>query len=391
MFKPLLLAALIATHASASVEQDSSVHRAAESIPDNTFKVVAIPFYDPSVSAGISIVPIYAFHAGDGAKGASTLSAAFTLTENGSYYVLGNTDLLLNNDQFRFISEFGFRHTKFDLGLPSPEESFGLSDFEFKDIPTTEDNFSFDGDLFYRLFDNFYFGAGINFSSSSFIGDTKLDQFKLRLLGLTEDYQSDIGARVSFMWDKREHYYLPSNGFAWKLAYEEHREWVGNDADKSYSAVSSDFRHFFSLNETSNHVIASKWVGRYLLDADQAPTSAYTTYGRQGKETQRGFVVGDYTASHMVNAEIEYRYSLHDYNQHWLNKMAVVGIAGAGKVFGEQLIGDKVSFNDAETLSMLGIGLRYAILPKERINIRMDVTYNSDNEVLAYFSLGESI
>ncbi len=376
MYKPLLISTLVATQSLASEEPSQGNHRAVDNLADDSFKVVAIPFYDPSVSAGISVVPIYAFYTDNQAVSASTISATLTYTENESYYLTGNTDLLLKNDKLRFVSEFGFRHTNFDF---------------VDTIPVTEETISFDGDLYYQFFKDIYLGAGINYAATRYEGTRGEGKALLRALGFSPDFESDMGMRFSLLWDTREHYYLPKSGFAWQFSYEDHGTWLGNDKNATYASVYSDFRHFYSLDSASNHIIASKWVGRYLMDADQAPTSAFTTYGRQGRETQRGFEVGDYIASHMVNVELEYRYKLHDFDSAWLNKTSLVGLAGVGKVFGEQIYGPEQDFKDSTRLGMIGAGLRYSILPKQRINIRMDITYNSDDEVLAYFSLGESI
>ncbi|WP_117232427.1 BamA/TamA family outer membrane protein [Vibrio maerlii] len=367
MFRPLLLAALIATQASASDDQNTSVHRAADNIPDNTFKVVAIPFYDPSVSAGVSVVPIYAFHAGENTKSASTISATLTYTENESYYFTGNTDLLLNNDKLRFVSEFGFRHT--NLTLTDVLDITG-------ELDITEETYYVIADVYNQIIPNLYAGLGVNYESTRFLNDFT-----------DNDFKPDLGLRLSLLWDTRDHYYVPSSGFAWKITYEDHSSWLGNEEDASYSSISADYRHFHSLNASDNHVVALKVVGRYLLDKETAPKSALTTYGRQGKETQRGFEVGNYIGAHLVNSEIEYRYRINNSGYEWLDKVSTVGFAGVGKVFD----GPIGSFSEAETLSMVGVGLRYAIIPKERINVRMDITYSSDNEVLAYFSLGESI
>ncbi len=49
------------------------------------------------------------------------------------------------------------------------------------------------------------------------------------------------------------------------------------------------------------------------------------------------------------------------------------------------------SFDDDDLLTMVGLGLRYRLMRQERINVRMDFTPAAEDEVLAYFSLGENI
>jgi len=137
--------------------------------------------------------------------------------------------------------------------------------------------------------------------------------------------------------------------------------------------------------------VATKLVGRYLLNAEDAPSAAFSTYGRQGKEVQRGFVVGDYIASNMLNYEAEYRYSMSNTGNAILDKSNLIAIAGVGKSFGEQLNGPEIDFSDSDWLTMVGVGYQYDLMPYERIKARVDVTYNSDGDVIAYFGIGQSI
>ncbi len=74
-----------------------------------------------------------------------------------------------------------------------------------------------------------------------------------------------------------------------------------------------------------------------------------------------------------------------------MNKSAVVLIGGVGKRFGEKLEGYEEGFRDSDWLGVIGVGYRYTILPYERLNIKVDVTQNSDGETIAYFGFGESI
>ncbi|ACJ31494.1 Conserved hypothetical protein [Shewanella piezotolerans WP3] len=192
-------------------------------------------------------------------------------------------------------------------------------------------------------------------------------------------------------WDTREHFYYPHSGFIWDLKYENHAEWLGNDSDKTYSSIFTDFRHFYSINGNSNRIIATKFVGRYLIDAENAPSSAFSTYGRQGKEVQRGYAIGDYISSNMVNVEVEYRHKFSATGNDYLDKSAMVLIGGVGKSFGEQLEGNSLDFRDTDLLGVIGVGFRYNILPYERLNIKVDLTYNSDGDTIIYFGFGESI
>jgi len=344
------------------------------------FKTIAIPFYDPSVGAGASLVPIYSFYSNEQESNPSTLSATLTYTESQSYSLRGNTDILL--DKFRVVTDFGYNYSNIDVQLLEQIQS----------VTTTQHEINFFGDVYYSLTQDLYVGLGINFTANRYLGESTRDRFLLRIAGFSEEYQSDIGLKLSLLLDKREHYYYPYSGYMFEVTYEDHAKWLGNDDDKTYSLMTTDYRHYRSLVDENNHILATRWLNRYLFDADNAPSSALSTYGRQGRDVQRGFIVGDYVpAANLTSLEMEYRYTPLNTGYERLDRLTYVALGGIGKSFGRQALGPEKSFSESETLSMVGVGLRYRVMRQERINVRMDITYNNDGDWLAYFSLGENI
>ncbi|MFM2587523.1 hypothetical protein [Vibrio sp. TBV020] len=344
------------------------------------FKTIAIPFYDPSVGAGASLVPIYSFYSNEQESNPSTLSATLTYTESQSYSLRGNTDILL--DKFRVVTDFGYNYSNIDVQLLEQIQS----------VTTTQHEINFFGDVYYSLTQDLYIGLGINFTANRYLGESTRDRFLLRIAGFSEEYQSDIGLKLSLLLDKREHYYYPYSGYMFEVTYEDHAKWLGNDDDKTYSLMTTDYRHYRSLVDENNHILATRWLNRYLFDADNAPSSALSTYGRQGRDVQRGFIVGDYVpAANLTSLEMEYRYTPLNTGYERLDRLTYVALGGIGKSFGRQALGPEESFSESETLSMIGVGLRYRVMRQERINVRMDITYNNDGDWLAYFSLGENI
>ncbi len=343
----------------------------------NKFQPIFLPFYDPSIKAGITAIPLFAFYPDDNdlVSDASTIAVPLIYTTNGSYVAKVAGDIILNEDNFRLSFETGFTSTN----------------LTFNGTDGNKEQIDFDADLMFKVADDMFVGVGGIYKTSRYTADQSSQQVNLEGMGFSTDYQSDTGYRLSFQWDTREQFYYPHSGFVWEFNYEDHAEWLGNDGDNTYQALFSDYRHFFSINNDSNNIIATKLVGRYLMDAENAPSSAYTTYGRQGKEIQRGYAQGDYIASNMVNLEVEYRHKFSDANNEFINKSAVVLIGGAGKSFGQQLDGSRQEFSNSDWLGVVGVGYRYTVLPYERLNIKVDVTYNSDGETIAYFGFGESI
>ncbi|RTZ17930.1 hypothetical protein EJ063_03840 [Vibrio aquaticus] len=369
---PTVSALLLTSYAHAvdSVEKQNDSH----------FKTIAIPFYDPSVGVGASLVPIYTFYSGEQETDPSTMSAMLTYTESKSYNIRGTTNILL--DKFRIVTDFGYNHSNIDVRLLE----------QIDNVSTTQHEINFFGDVYYSLTDEIFVGLGLNFSASRYIGDSARDRILLWVAGFEEEYQPDTGLTLSLLLDHREHYYYPYSGYMFEATYEDHASWLGNDDDKTYSLITTDYRHYRSLSDENNHILATRWLNRYLFDADNAPSSALSTYGRQGRDVQRGFIVGDYTpAANLTSLEMEYRYTPLNTGNEKLDRITYVALGGIGKSFGRQALGPEKSFSDSDTLSMVGVGLRYRVMRQERINVRMDVTYNNDGDWLAYFSLGENI
>lgn len=173
------------------------------------------------------MVPIYNFYADGETKNASTLSATLTYTQNDSYYIKGNAELLLKSDSIRFSGEMGFSST-----------NITLVDL----VDTNHQEYAFDGDFYFKVYDNIYLGMGLDFSTARYLADTPRDKLLLKLTGFNEEYEADTGAKLSFLWDEREHYYYPYQGFLFELTYENHGAWLGNDEDATYSSLFSDYR-----------------------------------------------------------------------------------------------------------------------------------------------------
>ncbi len=343
----------------------------------NKFRPIILPFYDPSIKAGISAIPLFAFYpdSNDLVSDASTIAIPLIYTSNDSYVAKVAGDIILNEDRFRISFEGGVSSTNLN----------------FSGTEGNKQQFDFDADFMFKVAEDMFVGIGGIYESSRYTADNADEQKNMESMGFNTDYQSDVGYRLSFQWDTREQFYYPHGGFMWQLNFEDHAKWLGNDQDNTYSSLFSDYRYFYSVNDNPHRIIATKLVGRYLFDADNAPSSAFTTYGRQGKEVQRGYAQGDYIASNMLNLEVEYRHQFQDSEYDFVNKSAVVLIGGLGKSFGEKLEGYEEGFRDSDWLGVVGVGYRYTILPYERLNIKVDVTHNSDGETIAYFGFGESI
>ncbi len=388
----LTLAILLPALANAEEGQETESQVAKETtqesaeVADRTakFRPVVMPFYDPTIEIGASFIPMYAFYPSekDLVSDASTIYLPMIYTSNKSYIAKLGGDIILFEDSVRITFLTGYANANTPLGA-------GLEG--------TVQSMDFDADVMFKVANNIYLGVGGIYDSNRYLTDSEESDLELANRGYNLDWEGDAGYRISLLWDTREHYYYAHEGFQFKINYEDHAEWLGNESDRTYSSVLADFRIFHSLTDDNRHIIAAKTTGRYLIDADTAPSSSYSRYGRQGRELQRGFQQGEYTAANMFNAEAEYRYRFGGTNIDFINKSGITLIGGVGKSFGTQLpdgtsdTREVKKFQDSEWLGMVGFGYRYRLLEYERMNLKVDVTHNTDGETFIYFGMGETI
>ena len=100
-------------------------------------------------------------------------------------------------------------------------------------------------------------------------------------------------------------------------------------------------------------------------------------YGRAVNSVQRGFVTGKYYDRNIFSSDIEYRYIIPVLS----DKIGAVVFANFGKVYGNDN-----EFSDADWLIGGGFGLRYFILPYERIHTVLDAAWSEDTFAM-YFGL----
>ncbi|NOH78726.1 BamA/TamA family outer membrane protein [Vibrio sp. RE86] len=375
-------APLICTAVPLSIMASEDQRKDIEQPIDSEFKLIAIPFYDPSIHTGVSVIPMYSFYTYDGQTSPSTISATLIYTQSDSYSLRGNTDLLL--EKFRLVTDFGFNYSDLDVKF------FDKARHKASAI---QEEINFFGDLYYSFTDTFFMGIGVSYQTEKYSGKTYRDRVQLLAANRCLSYCSDIGASISLLIDTREHYYYPHGGYMFSITYEGHQEWMGNDSDATYSLLDSDLRYYHSINDKNNQFLAARWLNRYLLDSEHAPSSALSLYGRQGRDLQRGFIVGNtMPTANITSLEVEYRYSIEESGYEHIDRLTLVTLTGVGKAYGRLAnpLQKEQNFSDADTLAMVGAGLRYRVLDDERINIRMDVTYNNSDEWLVYFGLGES-
>ncbi|WP_338057147.1 hypothetical protein [Shewanella piezotolerans] len=168
---------------SETYDTDIAQDVAASADRSNKFKPIILPFYDPSIKAGITAIPLFAFYPDDNdlISDASTIAVPLIYTSNDSYIAKVSGDIILFEDNFRLSFETGFTSTNQPLsGIDSNKETI-----------------DFDADFMFKVLDDFYLGVGAIYTSTKYTADNAEEQSALEAFGFTSDYQDDIGYRVS--------------------------------------------------------------------------------------------------------------------------------------------------------------------------------------------------
>lgn len=133
-----------------------------------------------------------------------------------------------------------------------------------------------------------------------------------------------------------------------------------------------DFRYFKSFFSRC-HVLAMQLFN--YTNIGEAPIRELAAFG--GPTNVRGYYQGRYRDKNMVSAVVEYRAPLF-----W--RLSGCAFVGTGNVFSKT--SDLVS---SDLKYAYGAGLRFAVLRKEKFNIRVDYGYYNNFNRGLYFTVGE--
>lgn len=341
------------------------------------FNVIPGPMYDPSIKFGLFVAPMLAYYPSnnDLISPASTSSVYAMYTTNNSYIVGLNNELFLNKDTWRIRFRGGGGGLNKDLTLNDIDENNNLIEGRITEADAKQKVFQVEAYGMRKIIPNFYGGLGFNYKKISFEGnDDRADQ--LLAANNLGGSSGNFGLIFKLDYDTRDNPQYPYSGYY--VGYNGYQYFKSDGKDNSYYNNAITLLGFWSLTEDHRHIIAAKLYGNFLSGDPEASNFSY--YGRINGDVQRGYQSGRRVDKNATNIEVEYRWTTPLLD----NRIRFAGLLGNGRVFGEY-----DDFSDAEWLPVAGVGVRYAILPYERINIRFDVTYSKD-DFIWYFGIREA-
>jgi hypothetical protein len=166
------------------------------------------------------------------------------------------------------------------------------------------------------------------------------------------------GAGLLVSWDTRDNLYLPSRGGHYQLS----AAWFGSPLGSRY-----DFRRFVAdlrqyITVWSTHVLAFQVYVRSTNG--RVPFQHLSKLG--GSLLMRGYYEGRYRDHDLIVIQSEIRLPL------WW-RFGMTGFAGLGEVASKMSL-----FQTSQMNISAGFGLRYMLIPEEKMNLRFDLGFGKD-------------
>ena len=179
------------------------------------------------------------------------------------------------------------------------------------------------------------------------------------------------GAAAVIRWDSRDNILNTYKGSFLNLRGEIHRPGLGSS--HAFEALTVDFRHFIPLSDQPFHVLAFQVLHQATFG--EVPFAELGMLG--GSVINRGYFSGAFRDRHLISAQAEYREMLG-------RNLGGVIFASAGK-----LMTTYHELDPEEARFSWGVGLRYALIPESRLNLRLDLAWGEDSQGL-YFGISEA-
>jgi len=336
----------------------------------NPKRLILLPVlsYAPETSLRFGAIGVYLFRVGKAVKGTqlSSIKAPMTYTLNNQPKFRVSYEIFFNDNKhvFKGFTQWQrFPLLFWGVGPNTPEAA--------EELYTSR---SFGGEIAYlnQVIDKVFIGGRVEWVNNKTVE---------RVAGglLSEDGNIPgsnggihAGLGLQFRYDNRDNNFNAAKGPFIESSLSTYQESFGSDF--TFTKFTLDFREF--IQPFKKHVLAFQFFTEYNWGD---PSFEYLAL-MGGDETMRGHYEGRFRDKAYWAAQAEYRLPLG--RKRWFpfepeklsiwERWGMVGFAGLGTVAPE--------FSDLRNSDLkysLGLGLRYLILPKERVNIRIDFGFGS--------------
>ena len=327
------------------------------------FPIVALST-ETSWVFGIANAYIFKTSKKDPALRTSTMPSGFLYTLNDQILIALGANIFLPKEKYiiRFENSFSKFPDKFwGIGNNTPEsakESYTFSQFYLNPAISR------------KVKKNLFLGLGIEYQSVFKIQYDSGGNFeKEKVLGIynSTNYQV-FGLSALVTYDSRNHAYTPNHGGLFRIKFSSFNKSVASDYN--CQSLDVDARKYVQLKP--RNILAFQAYG--LFTFGDVPYRNLANLG--GNVMMRGYYGGRYRDKMFFGSQAEYRFPVY-------GRFGAAAFASAGQVADH---GSQFDFSRMHYAA--GAGIRFAVLPKENLNLRFDVAYGAN--VNYYIVLAES-
>jgi outer membrane protein assembly factor BamA len=326
--------------------------------------IAAIPMINYNRTQGVVVGAIvsnyYKIDKKDTISPSSNTGIAGIYTEQKSYALFLYSQLYLAGDKWRIRAAAGSLDINFQFYLEDPVTSVG----NFSDYSTKANLVVLQ--IQRNIFRRIYFGP-----TGSFIKSTTTFSFP-DVSGkdsVSKSILNNIGYVISN--DTRDHVQNPTHGMFLNFKNQFYRNWIGSDYEFVRYIVT--YNQFFNLNKANERHV---FVARATLNiaTGNVPFEGQTVVGG---DDIRGYSQGKYRNDQVYTLQTEYRWNFY---RKW-GLVAFAGIASAVAKFSD--------IPKNQVLPGIGAGLRFRMLPSEKVNIGVDAGVGRGDYSIT-FRIGEA-
>ena len=322
---------------------------------------VPIPFNNPLLGAGLvgGVARLYKPAEQPDQPRASMYGAGGMYATNGSWALAAADRRYWADSRIRTTLAAGTGEVRYDLGLNGSDQG--------RSAPVDQ---VFRGavlDVAYHLRDRLWVGGGLKFARV----DTSTPGLELNASDpslFPGEYQVGM-FNVKTEWDSRSDEFYPTDG---ALAHADiNVSTTGLGSDSNYAKYQVYYNRYRAIDERSTLA----WRVAAQTVSGDPPFFALPWYG-SGVDL-RGYTPGVYVGRSLFAAQAEWRWQA-------TRKLGLVAFAGAGGVYGKV-----PAFKQDDWLPAGGLGLRWRVADKYRVNFRVDYAWAKGDETLIV-SVGEA-
>lgn len=322
------------------------------------FFVVPVPMSSPTFGTGLVLAGAYFYPQTPEEKAtqpASFTGAAAGYTSNKSWAGGVMQQNYFDGDRWRFNAFAGAADFRLELvqSLDQPDQSV---------LDWVVSGGFVQSSLSRRVGENWFVGATVRYLDISQDLDLDVDAPEFTVDNRIE--APGIGLNAEF--DTRD---VPSNPYrGMRVEFKSMLSDQRQRSDGTYLAMAARIRMYHSLRD--NLVLA--W------DVNGCQKSGRIPLWDTCRLNLRGFPITDYLSEQSLSGQVEARWRL---SKRW----GVVGFAGAGIV--DRPFADN---GDGQTIPSYGVGVRFMVLPSQRINLRLDYGRSDTGSGAWYLAVSEA-